>query len=167
MFPHALIQQAAALVATFEEKGLMLVTAESCTGGLIAGCLTEVAGSSAVVERGFVTYSNNAKIELLGVPPALLQRHGAVSDEVARAMAAGALTRSPADLAVSATGVAGPGGGSAEKPIGLVFLGGARRNGTVEQRAPLARRFVFSGDRDAVRLAAVTAALELLAELGS
>ncbi|MGH6946292.1 MAG: CinA family protein [Kiloniellales bacterium] len=167
MFPHELIQQAAALVAAFEEKGLMLVTAESCTGGLIAGCLTEVAGSSAVVERGFVTYSNNAKIELLGVPPALLQRHGAVSDEVARAMAAGALTRSPADLAVSATGVAGPGGGSAEKPIGLVFLGGARRNGTVEQRAPLARRFVFSGDRDAVRLAAVTAALELLAELGS
>lgn len=167
MFPRELIGHAADLLATFEEKGLTLVTAESCTGGLIAGCLTEVAGSSAVVERGFVTYSDNAKIELLGVPPALLQRHGAVSPEAAVAMAAGALTRSPADIAVSTTGIAGPGGGSAEKPVGLVFLGGARRNSTVGQKAPLARRFVFSGDRDAIRLASVAAALELLAELGN
>src|SRR5580698_10606896 len=105
----------------------MLATAESCTGGLIAGALTEIAGSSDVVERGFVTYSNAAKTELLGVPAALIDTEGAVSEPVARRMAEGALAHSAADLAVSVTGIAGPGGGTDKKPVGLVWFGLARR----------------------------------------
>ena len=108
---------------------LMLATAESCTGGMIAAALTDIAGSSDVVERGFVTYSNEAKTEMLGVPADLIERVGAVSEEVAQAMAAGALAHAPVDLAIAVTGIAGPGGGSAEKPVGLVYLGIARRRG--------------------------------------
>mgnify|MGYP001587014096 CR=1 FL=1 len=137
--------------------GLTLATAESCTGGLIAGALTDLAGSSHVLERGFVTYSNAAKTELLGVAPALIVRCGAVSEEVARAMAEGALSHSPADIAVSATGIAGPGGATQAKPVGLVHLGCARRG-----RSTLHERHVFAGDRVAVRAAAVTAALALV-----
>lgn len=107
--------------------GLMIATAESCTGGLVAAALTDIAGSSAVVERGFVTYSNDAKSELLGVPKALIDEQGAVSEPVARSMAEGALARSPADLAVAVTGIAGPGGGTAAKPEGLVHFAIARR----------------------------------------
>lgn len=138
----------------------MLATAESCTGGLIAACLTEIAGSSDVVDRGFVTYSNTAKTEMLGVPPALIAAHGAVSAEVAKAMAEGAIRHSAADLAVSVTGIAGPGGGTPGKPVGLVYIGTARRGaGASSQRCR------FDGDRRAVRRQSVERALDLLSGL--
>nr|WP_254434860.1 nicotinamide-nucleotide amidohydrolase family protein [Magnetospirillum sp. UT-4] len=140
----------------YAARGLMLATAESCTGGLIAGALTAVAGSSAVVERGFVTYSNQAKTDMLGVPAGLIGTKGAVSAEVAVAMAEGALARSAADAAVAVTGIAGPGGGSADKPVGLVHFAAARRGGPT-----LHRSRVFAGDRDAVRAQAVREALDL------
>ncbi len=118
---------AEAVLTACGAAGLMVATAESCTGGLVAAALTEIPGSSSVVERGFVTYSNAAKAELLGVDPALIEEHGAVSGEVAAAMATGALAHSRADLAVSITGVAGPGGGTERKPVGLVWFARARR----------------------------------------
>ena len=156
-FPADLVATAASLLDAYRARGLKLATAESCTGGLLAGCLTEIAGSSDVVERGFVTYSNEAKTELLGVPPALIATHGAVSEPVARAMADGALARSRADVALSVTGIAGPGGGSATKPVGLVHLAAARRG-----RPTAAHAETFRGDRAAIRLAAVARALALL-----
>jgi nicotinamide-nucleotide amidase len=139
-------------------RGWHLATAESCTGGLLAGALTTIAGSSDVVERGFVTYSNEAKSQLLGVPPETITAHGGVSSETAAAMAEGAVARAPVDLAISVIGIAGPGGGSAVKPVGLVIFGLARRNGPsrTEHR-------VFDGDRSAVRQAAVHMALGMLA----
>ena len=137
---------------------LTLATAESCTGGMVAAALTDIAGSSDVVERGFVTYSNEAKAELLGVPMALIRERGAVSEPVARAMAEGALARSRADVAVAVTGIAGPGGATADKPVGLVHLACARRG-----RATLHRRDLFPGDRAAVRAASVAAAFALIA----
>lgn len=140
-------------------KKLLLATAESCTGGMIAAALTDIAGSSDVVERGFVTYSNRAKTELLGVAADLIAQHGAVSAEVAAAMVEGALAHAPVDLAVAVTGIAGPGGGSAEKPVGLVYLGIATRGGTA-----CIERQVFRGDRAAVRCATVTRALQLVRE---
>ena len=118
---------ARAVLDACRSAGLMVATAESCTGGMVAAALTDVPGSSDVVERGFVTYSNAAKAEMLGVPAAVIEAHGAVSEPVARAMAQGALARSPADLAVAITGIAGPGGGSAAKPEGLVHFACARR----------------------------------------
>jgi nicotinamide-nucleotide amidase len=147
-----------ALLAACKGEGLKLATAESCTGGLIAGCLTEIAGCSAVVDRGFVTYSNGAKTEMLGVPAATIADQGAVSEAVARAMAEGALARSDSDLTVAVTGIAGPTGGSADKPVGLVHFATARRDGPTE-----AFHTVFPGDRAAVRDATVAKALELLA----
>jgi nicotinamide-nucleotide amidase len=158
MFPPDLIADAAALLDSFRQRGLKLATAESCTGGLVAALLTEIAGSSDVVERGFVTYSNAAKHELLGVPQATLVQHGAVSEAVARAMAEGALARSAADVSVAVTGVAGPGGGSAAKPVGLVHLAAARRGGTTLHREC---RLGEIG-RGAVRLASVRSALQLI-----
>ncbi len=116
------------LLDALRGQGLKLVCAESCTGGLICACLTEIPGSSDVVERGFVTYSNAAKCEVLDVPEAMIETHGAVSEEVAGAMAQGALDHSRADIAVAVTGIAGPGGGSEEKPVGLVFIAAARRD---------------------------------------
>ena len=157
MFSDELLARAAALLDRYRGEGRTIAAAESCTGGLIAGLMTEIAGSSDVFDRGFVTYSNAAKTAMLDVPAALLAEHGAVSESVARAMAAGALGRSGASAAVAVTGIAGPGGGSAGKPVGLVHLARALRGGAVE-----ARRRVFAGDRGAVRLAAVGAALELL-----
>jgi nicotinamide-nucleotide amidase len=151
---------AEAVLAACRAAGLRVAIAESCTGGLIAAALTAIAGSSDVFERGFVTYSNAAKTEMLGVDPALIARQGAVSEDVARAMAAGALAHSPADLAVAVTGIAGPDGGSADKPVGLVWFGAARRGATAR-----AVRRVFAGDRAAVRRAAVLAALALLSEM--
>jgi nicotinamide-nucleotide amidase len=139
-------------------RGWHVATAESCTGGLVAGALTAIAGSSDVVERGFVTYSNEAKSELLGVPPETIATHGAVSAETAAAMAEGAVARSPVDLAISVIGVAGPGGGSAAKPVGLVIFGLARRNGPSRTE-----RRIFDGDRSAIRQAALQMALGLLA----
>ncbi len=129
MFTPELIAKAEALLSELRSRRMRLATAESCTGGLVAGLLTEIAGSSDVVECGFVTYSNEAKQELLGVSEDMLARHGAVSESVARAMAAGALVRSRADVSVSVTGVAGPGGGSMTKPVGLVHFGAAGRGG--------------------------------------
>ncbi len=151
---------AAAVVAAFRASGRRLVLAESCTGGLIAGAITEVAGSSMVLERGWVTYSNLAKQEELGVGAAILEAHGAVSAETAAAMAAGALAHAPADVAValSVTGIAGPGGGSAEKPVGLVWFGLARRDGG----PALVDCHIFPGDRAGVRGAAVRRGLEVL-----
>lgn len=127
MFAEPDLDQARALVALFTRHELMMAVAESCTGGLVAALITEVPGSSAVLERGFVTYSNAAKCDLLGVPATLIGRYGAVSGEVAVAMASGALKASTADIAVSVTGVAGPGGGTPAKPVGLVHIAGQRR----------------------------------------
>jgi len=141
MMTQRLISDAAELLAFLRERQLMLVTAESCTGGMIAGTLTEIAGSSNVVDRGFVTYSNEAKQDMLGIPPALIREHGAVSESVAVAMAEGALRNSRADIAVSVTGVAGPGGGTDTKPVGLVHIACARRGAaTVHQRHLFADR---------------------------
>src|SRR5688572_3029941 len=158
MFPADLIAEAAALLDDFRGRGLKLATAESCTGGLVAGLLTEIAGSSDVVECGFVTYSNAAKHELLGVPEGMLIDHGAVSEPVARAMAEGALAHSHADVAVAVTGIAGPGGGSAAKPVGLVHFAVARRGAETHHREC---RFGDIG-RAEVRLASVRVALQLI-----
>jgi nicotinamide-nucleotide amidase len=155
-------EASASLLTLLRSKGIMLVTAESCTGGLIAALLTEVAGSSDVFDRGFVTYSNAAKTAQLGVSEQMLARHGAVSEEVAGAMAKGALEHSKADIAVSVTGIAGPGGGSTIKPVGLVYIGVAVRNGDMR-----VVRCQFSGERDAVRMQAVARALELVSEAAS
>ncbi|MCB1543420.1 MAG: CinA family protein [Rhodoblastus sp.] len=157
-FDPALEDRARRLVERYAAAGLKIVTAESCTGGLVAGLITEIAGSSAVLERGFVVYSNEAKVGLLGVAPETLAAVGAVSAETAREMAAGALEHSRADISVSITGVAGPGGGSAEKPVGLVHFACARRNGPVVH---VERRFGDIG-RSAVRRAAIEQAMELL-----
>jgi len=149
---------ASTLLELCRGRGWCLATAESCTGGLIAGALTAIAGSSDVVEGGLVTYSNASKTLLLGVRADLIERVGAVSAEVARAMADGALARLPgADLAISVTGIAGPGGATPGKPVGLVHFGLARRDGTVE-----CHQEVFPGDRDAVRRSAVLQALQLM-----
>ncbi|MDQ3558935.1 MAG: CinA family protein [Pseudomonadota bacterium] len=152
-----LVEQAAALLEACRSQQLMIASAESCTGGLIAAMLTGVPGSSDVFERGFVTYSNAAKREMLGVPANLIDVCGAVSPEVARAMASGALAHSRADLSIAVTGVAGPGGGSAEKPVGLVHLAAARRNG------PVLHRELRTGDigRKGVRQASVAEAFTL------
>ncbi len=164
-FPAPLLGQAEALLAAYRRAGLTIATAESCTGGLVAGCLTEIAGSSDVFERGFVTYSNAAKTELLGVPANLIAERGAVSAEVAEAMARGALDRSQADATVALTGIAGPGGGpggaKAEKPVGLVHLCAFRRGAVAFKE----QRVIFEGDRTAVRLSSVATALEMLVEL--
>ena len=157
MFPADLIAQAESLLDRLRKRGLKLATAESCTGGLLAALLTEIAGSSDVVERGFVTYSNAAKHEMLGVPETSLAEHGAVSAPVARAMAEGALAHSGADVAVAVTGIAGPGGGTAAKPVGLVHFAAARRGGGVLHREC---RFGDIG-RSEVRIASLREALQL------
>ena len=155
---HPLASRAATLLQACRERGRMVATAESCTGGLVAALLTEVPGSSDVVERGFVTYSNEAKAEMLGVPADLIAAHGAVSDAVARSMAEGALAHSRADVAVSITGVAGPGGGSQAKPVGLVHFGLAVKGRPTLHRE---RRYDDLG-RAEVRARAVADALALL-----
>jgi nicotinamide-nucleotide amidase len=156
------IQAAAtALLDLCKARKLMVATAESCTGGLVAGALTDIAGSSTVVDRGFVTYTNEAKHEMLGVPSDTLNRFGAVSRETAEAMARGALGNANAGIAVAVTGIAGPGGGSAEKPVGLVHFAAASRNGDLNHRE---RRFGDIG-RAAVRRLSVLEALAMLAEL--
>ncbi len=154
------VSAAERVLAALSAKGRMLATVESCTGGLVAAALTDIAGSSAVVERGFVTYSNAAKAELVGVPAALIEAHRAVSPEVARAMAEGGLAHSRADIAVAVTGIAGP-GGSEFKPEGLVCFHAARRDG-----AALARRREFGAiGRAAVRARSVEEALEMVLAL--
>lgn len=154
-----LLPLAEKVLAACRAKGLMVATAESCTGGLLAALLTGVAGSSDVVERGFVTYTNEAKTDLVGVPADLFPRVGAVSEEVARAMAEGAVARSRARVGVGVTGIAGPGGGTTEKPVGLVHIAVAR-----EGKPTRHERHVFSGDRAAVREASAKRALEMVLE---
>lgn len=156
MLPEATLEQARSLLALMEGKGLTLATAESCTGGLIAAALTAIAGSSSVVMAGFVTYANDAKHKMVGVRQESLAQHGAVSAEVAQEMAEGARMRAGVSLALSCTGIAGPGGATPGKPVGLVFIGCAR-----EGAATLVERHVFPGDRAAVRAATVAAALDL------
>jgi nicotinamide-nucleotide amidase len=149
--------QAEALLAHLRARKLTLATAESCTGGLIAATLTEIAGSSDVVERGYVTYSNEAKAEALGVPATLIAAHGAVSEDVARAMAEGALKNSRAAISIAVTGIAGPGGATATKPVGLVHLAVARRGEETRHE-----RHVFAGDRRAVRRETVETAFAMV-----
>lgn len=159
LLPEATLAQAAALLARLQAAGLRVATAESCTGGLLGAALTHAAGASAVVEGGFVTYANAAKTALLGVDAGLIAAHGAVSEAVAAAMAEGALRRVAADLAISVTGIAGPGGATPGKPVGLVWFGLARRGGAVRTRSQ-----VFGGDRAEVRAQAVAEALRFLDE---
>lgn len=149
----------ATLLSRYRAHGLRIVTAESCTGGMIAAALTDIGGSSDVFERGFVTYSNEAKTEMLGVPAELIAHHGAVSVHVAREMALGALRHARAEVAVAVTGIAGPGGGSDAKPVGLVYLATVRRGAD-----PAVERHVFPGSRAEIREATVARALEMLAE---
>lgn len=156
LFPEDITQRASRLVAVCKSRGLSIATAESCTGGLIAGAITEIAGASDVFERGFVTYANEAKVEMLGVPQEVLNGHGAVSEPVARAMAEGALANSASALGIAVTGIAGPGGGTPEKPVGLVHLACAQRG-----QPTLHLREIFKGDRTVIRLATVAAALDL------
>lgn len=154
-----LVRQVAAQLL---QRGGVLATAESCTGGLIAKCVTDLPGSSAWFERGWVTYSDRAKRQDIGVPAGLIKRHGAVSEPVARAMAQGALRSSRADTAVAVTGIAGPDGGTPDKPVGTVWIAWARRDGA--HTAAYARRFLFRGARDAVRRQSAAAALRGLIE---
>jgi nicotinamide-nucleotide amidase len=158
MFPPRLIALAATVLDEARAKSYRIATAESCTGGLIAGLLTEVAGSSDVLDRGFVTYSNEAKADLLGVAMPLIVKDGAVSEAVARAMAEGALTHSQAQIAVAVTGIAGPGGGTEDKPVGLVHMAAAHHGGPTLYEE---HRFGDVG-RSLVRLRTVEAALRLL-----
>ena len=153
-----MLKLAESVLAEARAKGVHIATAESCTGGLVAGALTEIAGSSDVFERGFVTYSNKAKEEALGVQAATIHTHGAVSEPTARAMAEGALRQSHADVSVAITGVAGPGGGTAEKPVGLVHFAAARKGGDT---IAVEHRFGDIG-RQEIRLASVGVALTLL-----
>ena len=154
--PHETLTTLATIVgARLKARGLRLATAESCTGGWVAGAVTAIAGSSEWFDRGFVTYSNDAKMEMLGVSAATLEAFGAVSEQTAGEMAAGALAHSHAQLALSITGVAGPGGGSAEKPVGMVCFGWAGEGG-----APIVITRNFSGDRESVRRQSVICALQ-------
>lgn len=159
MFPDDIAALAQQVITEATARGLMVATAESCTGGLVAGALTGIAGSSAVVDRGFVTYSNEAKSDLVAVPAALIEAHGAVSELVARAMAQGAVARSRAQVSVAITGIAGPGGGSDDKPVGLVHFAATGPAGLIH----VEHRFGDIG-REAVRLESVRVALTLLLE---
>lgn len=157
VFPLHLLKEAEALLGLCRVKGLHIATAESCTGGLVSALLTEIPGSSDVVERGFVTYTNTAKHEMLGVPTELLDRVGAVSEEVARSMAEGALRHAPAELSIAITGIAGPGGGTEAKPVGLVHFASARKGKSAAHHSE-----IFSGNRQEIRLQSVETALNLL-----
>jgi nicotinamide-nucleotide amidase len=157
VFDSEIVTLVQSLLDACRARNWRVAIAEGCTGGLVAGALTAIPGSSDVVERGFVTYSNEAKSQLLGVPPEIIAAHGAVSAETARAMARGAIARAPVDLAISVTGIAGPGGATPSKPVGLVLFGLARRDGTWRTE-----RRVFPGDRTAIRHAALRLALELV-----
>jgi nicotinamide-nucleotide amidase len=157
VFDSEILALAASVIDAYRARGWRLATAESVTGGLVAAALIAIADSSDVVERGYVTYSNAAKIEMLGVPEPTILAHGAVSAETAKAMAAGAARRAGVDVAVSVTGIAGPGGATAEKPVGLVHLGIARRG-----QGGRGEHHTFPGDRDTIRRAALIRALEML-----
>jgi len=157
VFDPDTLKLAEEVLAAYRAFGWRVATAESCTGGLVAAALTAISGASDVFERAFVTYSNESKIEMLAVPRETIVSHGAISAETAEAMARGAARRALADVAVSVTGIAGPRGATAQKPVGLVYLGVARRDGAcrVERR-------IFPGDRAAIRQAALVEALQML-----
>jgi nicotinamide-nucleotide amidase len=157
VFDSEILTLAASVIDAYRARGWRLATAESCTGGLVVAALTEIADSSDVVERGYVAYSNAAKIELLGVPEPTILTHGAVSAETVKAMAAGAARRAGVDVAISVVGIAGPGGATAEKPVGLVQLAIARRG-----QGARSEHHTFPGDRTAIRRAALVRALEML-----
>ena len=157
MFPNALLERAARALEAANAAGVRIVTAETCTAGLVSGCLTSVSGASRIFERGFVLYHDSAKATGLGVPEAVSREHGAVSAEVTRGLAEGALQHSGAGVSVAVTGYAGPGGGSEKNPVGTCYIAAAAPG-----KPTLVERHVFPGDRDAVRLAAVGAALELI-----
>lgn len=153
--------QTTALLSLLKSKGLKLATAESCTGGLIASLITEISGASEVFECGFVTYSNDSKTNLLGVDEKLIAQHGAVSEEVAIAMAKGTLKKTGADIAVSVTGIAGPNGGTEQKPVGLVFIAVANKNGSA------CTKNIFSGNRNEIRSQSVEVALQMLHDVAT
>lgn len=157
IFPEPQIELAIELLDQCRDKSITITTAESCTGGLIAGCITSISGSSDVVERGFVTYTNQAKSEMLGVSESLFYTVGAVSEEVAKSMAEGALTHSSAGLSVSVTGITGPGGSTPTKPVGLVYIAVCEKS-----KKPTSQKFIFEGNRDQVREQAVTSALTMM-----
>jgi nicotinamide-nucleotide amidase len=157
MFDPKILSQAEELLAICREKKIRVVTAESCTGGMIGAYLTAIAGSSDMFERGFVTYTNVAKAEVLGVDQALLDKKGAVCEQVSREMATGALEKSEGNISVAVTGIAGPTGGSTFKPVGLVHMASASKNGTV-----IHTKVVFEGDRGAVRAQTVKTAMQML-----
>lgn len=159
MFSEALRKDCEALLSTCRKKGLTLATAESCTGGMISALITAIPGSSSVFERGFVTYSNASKTELLGVDADLISEHGAVSEPVAVAMASGGRIRAKVDICISVTGIAGPDGGTAEKPVGTVYIA------VVAGHEVFAATCQFKGDREAVRLQSVEKALSMLREM--
>jgi nicotinamide-nucleotide amidase len=157
MFDDDIRRLATAVLAEYEFSGFTLATAESCTGGLLAAALTDIPGSSSVVERGFVTYSNAAKTEMLGVPASLINAHGAVSAQVCAAMAVGALNHSRADVSVAITGIAGPGGATETKPVGRVYIATSVKRGPTKHK-----EFTFKGDRSDIRLQTVIEALKRL-----
>jgi PncC family amidohydrolase len=161
MLPDDVLKQAEKVITAYRLKARKVALAESCTGGLVSASLTHVAGASDVFERGFVTYSNEAKMELLGVPQKIILEHGAVSNECAEAMAKGARTKARADIGLAITGIAGPGGGSEKKPVGLVYIALA------DQKSAEARKFNFKGGRQDIRHAAVAEALDWLLEKAS
>ena len=157
MFPKDLLKLTDKLISACRKKDIKIATAESCTGGLIAGCITSVAGSSDVFERGYNTYSNNAKSEMLDIPIDMIIANGAVSEAVAIAMCEGALKTAPVQLAVSVTGIAGPGGGTIEKPVGTVHIASARAG-----RRTIEKAYLFVGNRDEIRMYTVTKAIEMM-----
>ena len=157
LFSVILNQLSERVILACNQKNLRLATAESCTGGLISGCLTAVSGASKILYCGYVTYTNELKTKLLGVPANILTEHGAVSEIVSKSMAIGAIKSSNADISVSVTGIAGPGGGTTEKPVGLVHVSVAHKNFET-----LHERHLFEGDRDSIRSQTIKAALELL-----
>lgn len=157
MFPDELLQEAAKVLDLARARNVRIATAETCTAGLVSSCLTSVPGASKVFERGFVLYHDSAKATGLGVAESISRTHGAVSAEVTRGLAEGALAQSTAGVAVAVTGYAGPGGGNAQNPVGTIYVAAARKNADT-----LVERHLFSGDRDAVRIQAVGAALAVL-----
>jgi nicotinamide-nucleotide amidase len=159
MFSPLLLSEAADLLQNAKQQGIRIITVESCTGGLVAALLTEIAGSSAVLDCGLITYSNESKAELTEVPAELIHQYGAVSEEVAQAMAEGGLAHSRAHLSVAVTGIAGPGGGSAAKPVGTVFIASA-----LAGNKTIVEKHLFEGNRSSVRMQTVHAALKLLTQ---
>jgi len=157
MFPKELTELTNKLISSCRNQDIKIATAESCTGGLIAGCLTSISGSSDVFERGFNTYSNNAKVEMLDVPIDMIIARGAVSETVAIAMCEGALKNAPVQLTVSVTGIAGPAGGTHEKPIGTVYIASAR-----DGRDTVSKRYIFDGNRDKIRVSTIKKAIEIM-----